>query len=239
MAFEVFDRYTERYDAWYDKPFGRSAFLSEVKCLKPLLRELQPPFLEVGVGTGRFARALGVSFGIDPARKALEYAQRRGVQTVQALGEALPFDSETFGGVFLVVTICFVDEPLAVLNEAYRVLRPGGGLVLGLVLAESPWAAFYRQKAREGSPFYAAARFYTWPELKALLQQAGFQVVKSMSTLFQPPGVQEIAVEEPRPGCHFEAGFVGVLACRSSVPILHTRLTNCRTSTLVRRRRGR
>ena len=40
--------------------------------------------------------------------------------------ERTPFDDESFGTVFLIVTLCFLDYPLEVLNEANRVLAPGG-----------------------------------------------------------------------------------------------------------------
>jgi ubiquinone/menaquinone biosynthesis C-methylase UbiE len=55
---QVFDVSAKRYDAWYNKPFGKSAFTLEKACIESLLKNLKQPFLEVGVGTGRFAQAL-------------------------------------------------------------------------------------------------------------------------------------------------------------------------------------
>jgi len=54
----VFDTFVERYDAWFDSPFGSSAFKLEKSCIASLCRNLKRPFLEIGVGTGRFAEAL-------------------------------------------------------------------------------------------------------------------------------------------------------------------------------------
>ena len=73
----VFDQHAERYDAWYDTPRGRAAFESETACLAALLGRLPRPWLEVGVGTGRFAQALGAGEGVDPALGALRMARRR------------------------------------------------------------------------------------------------------------------------------------------------------------------
>ncbi|HXF68620.1 MAG TPA: methyltransferase domain-containing protein [Thermoflexus sp.] len=214
-AESVFERYAARYDAWYEGPVGRGAYRSEIRALAPLLVQCPPPWLEIGVGSGRFAQALGVGFGIDPAMAPLRMAAGRGVQVVQGIGERLPFRSGAFGGILLVVTLCFVEDPLAVLQEAHRALRSGGGLVLGMILGESPWASHYAEKGRQGHPFYSIAHFYSRKELEAWLHAAGFQIVEYRSTLFQRPDAPEIAEEEARPGFHPEAGFVGILARRS------------------------
>ena len=86
----VFDRYPERYDAWYDAPRGRAVFESERACLAAHLAGFPKPWLEVGVGTGRFAQALGIAEGADPALAALRIARRRGVRVVAGMGERLP-----------------------------------------------------------------------------------------------------------------------------------------------------
>lgn len=74
--------YTDRYDAWYDTPKGRALLASEVACLKPLLQRFPRPYLEVGVGTGRFAQALGIGYGVDPSVRALDKAVQRGVKAL-------------------------------------------------------------------------------------------------------------------------------------------------------------
>ena len=61
-----FDENAEHYDVWFDTQRGRSVFESETLCLRPLASGVFRPWLEVGVGTGRFAQALGVEHGIDP-----------------------------------------------------------------------------------------------------------------------------------------------------------------------------
>ncbi len=208
----VFERYAERYDAWYEGPVGRGAYRSEVRALAPLLAQCPRPWLEIGVGSGRFAQALEVEFGIDPAWSPLRMAADRGIRVVQAVGERLPFRDGTFGGALLVVTMCFVEDPQAVLREAFRILRGDGGLVLGMILAESPWAAHYREKGRQGHPFYSIAQFYTRSELEAWLTETGFRIAAYRSTLFQAPDAPEIEEEEARPGFYAEAGFVGILA---------------------------
>ena len=87
-----------------------------------LCKGLKPPLLEVGVGTGRFAQALGIEYGVDISSGVLKFAKKREITVVKGAGEELPFKDKVFGGVFLIVTLCFVDAPLKVLKESARVL---------------------------------------------------------------------------------------------------------------------
>lgn len=70
-----------------------------------MVEESPKPILEIGVGTGRFAMHFPHVIGIDPSLNALKMAERRGVKTVRANGEHLPFEDETFGCILIVVTL--------------------------------------------------------------------------------------------------------------------------------------
>jgi SAM-dependent methyltransferase len=113
--------------------------------------------------------------------------------------------------VLFVVTLCFIDDPLAALLEANRVLRADGGLVLGLVLAEGAWGQHYQRLGAQGHPYYQRAHFFTRPELTALLAQAGLSAVRTRSALLQPPEV-EPAAADAREGDDPAAGFTAILA---------------------------
>jgi SAM-dependent methyltransferase len=200
-----FDDLAGEYDAWFDKE-GRLIYSIEVQAFKSLLPTLPGPWLEIGVGSGRFARALGIGTGIDPSVKLVEIAKSRGINAFVGRGEEQIFDAESFGTVFLIVTLCFLDSPLDVLKEAKRILIPGGKLVLGMVLKDSPWGKLYQQKKDEGHRFYKYARFYSCSEVVKLMLRAGFMGDSMISTLMQKPGDVKLA-EEPEPGYYPEAGF--------------------------------
>jgi SAM-dependent methyltransferase len=88
--------------------------------------------LDVGGGTGNYARALGGEgwrpLVADRSREMLAHAAAKGLPTVQADAQALPFPDGTFHAVMLVSMLHHVEDQPAALAEARRVLRPGGRL---------------------------------------------------------------------------------------------------------------
>jgi len=209
-----FDSLAAAYDAWFEEE-GKLIFAVEVTALQEMLVMLPKPWLEIGVGSGRFAQALGIETGIDPSAKLLEMAKRRGITVFQAKGEEQFFNKATFGTVFLIVTLCFVDSPLAVLREAYRILKPEDKIVLGLVLRGSPWGQFYLAKKKDGHRFYKHATFYSYEEVEGLLKDSGFTIERVVSTLFQKPDeVKEM--EAPKEGFFSDAGFTIIVAGKIS-----------------------
>ncbi len=210
-AADAFDLYAEDYDRWFDTPEGRVLFEIEVEAVRLLMKGLEKPFLEIGVGTGRFAKELGIDYGIDPSSRVLEIAERRGINVKEASGENLPFNDESFGGVFILFTLCFVENPERVLSEAKRVLKKGGGLIVGIINRESPWGQLYLKKRAEGHPIYKHARFYTVSEVVKMAEMSGMTVETYSSTLCQPPS-ETPHKEAVHKGLAEGAGFVCILA---------------------------
>lgn len=97
--------------------------------------EIPDPVLDLGCGDGHFA---GMAFnrplraGVDPWWGPLRKARRAGVYqlNVQAMGDALPFADGAFASVISNSVLEHIPDIQPVLNEASRVLRPGGKLVI-------------------------------------------------------------------------------------------------------------
>ncbi len=209
-----FDFLASAYDAWFEEE-GKLTFAIEVQALKEVLPLLPKPWLEIGIGSGRFAQVLAIETGIDPSIKLLNMARIRGIDVLLSEVENTPFKDSAFGTVFIIVTLCFVDSPSKVLAEASRLLGSGGRLMLGLVLRESPWGQYYQLKKGEGHRFYKYASFYSYTDVKRLLEQTGFSIDNVLSTLYQRPSeVQQ--TESPRQGYSPEAGFTVILAGKSA-----------------------
>ncbi len=214
-ASEAFDIHAAEYDRWFESAEGRALFASEVGALRLLMMKLEHPFLEIGVGTGRFAKELGIDEGIDPSEQALAFARERGVKARKATGEEIPFADASFGAVFILFTLCFVEYPDRVLSEAARVLKRGGCVVIGIVNRDSSWGRLYMRKKVEGHPLYRHARFYNAAELFGMLKTAGLNVEASSSSLCQLPSDNPYW-EEAHPGLSDDAGFICVLAKKVS-----------------------
>jgi ubiquinone/menaquinone biosynthesis C-methylase UbiE len=104
-----------------------------VECLHP------GRVLEIGFGTGHMLSLLsernyGV-FGLDPSKEMSQIASRRlrkrafVTRIVRAQAQALPFSNESFHSVLSTFPGEYIFNPFT-LNEAWRVLRPGGVLVI-------------------------------------------------------------------------------------------------------------
>lgn len=198
-SFKVFDERTEEYDAWFERQ--DLIYKSELKLVRSF--QCEKPCLEIGVGTGRFAQPLGIEFGLDPSERALSISMKRGIETVRGAAEHLPFREGSFRTAYLIVTICFVDDPVQTIREAARVLKDKGKLISCVVPRDSKWGEFYEERKRRGeSIFYKDATFYTKKQLKEMLETGRFKIVRTASVLHYPPG-EAPKMEDPSDG---EAG---------------------------------
>jgi ubiquinone/menaquinone biosynthesis C-methylase UbiE len=208
----AFDSLAWAYDTWFEEE-GRLVFASEVEALRQALPLLPKPWIEVGVGSGRFAQALGIDIGLDPSSGLLKIARNRGARVLLGRGEEAPFKDGSFGAIFFIAALCFIDSPNRILTEAARLLKSQGEVVLGMVLKESPWGQLYQRKKETGHRFYRHATFYSYAEVDMLLKQTGFLIEKVVSVLFQSPG-EVCHIESPQQGFFQNAGFTVVLASK-------------------------
>ena len=176
----------------------RAADPQQVEFLDHYLKSL--PFaeksqvLEIGCGTGAVTRALarctfisGVA-GVDPSTILLNHARilskdYENVKFYQADARELPFDAESFDTVVLHTTLCHIPGPEKVLEEAFRVLRKDGLLVI----FDGDYAST-SFAIGDNDPLEAVARAAVeviahdrWivRKLPGLLRKAGFEVIGS------------------------------------------------------------
>ena len=140
------------YERWWRPALGRvakGAFgpgMSDEKRIARLLLALSPGdgVLDVGCGTGNFAREFarsvgpdGLVVGLDVSHTMLERAVRDTVaagleQVVYVRGDAadLPFVDASFDGVCCFAALNLFSDPYGALDSFTRVLTPGGRLAI-------------------------------------------------------------------------------------------------------------
>lgn len=124
-----YSRQAERYDQ------TRAASASVVQGLQKALAGAPGPRLaDLGGGTGNYALALQQA-GWDPvvvdrSPEMLSHAAGKGLATVQADAQRLPFADQSFDAVTMISMLHHVEDRSAALAEARRVLRSEGRLVL-------------------------------------------------------------------------------------------------------------
>ncbi|HII61825.1 DUF3216 domain-containing protein [Pyrococcus horikoshii] len=200
-----FEEHTERYDSWFER--HKYAYLSELNAIKKVLPEEE--CIEVGVGTGRFAQPLGIKIGVEPSRKMAEIAEKRGIKVIEGIAEDLPFPDSSLSCILMVTTICFVDDVEKSIKEAYRVLKPGGYIVIGFIDKNSKIGKEY-ERNKDKSVFYREAKFFSTEEVISILERSGFKVEKIVQTLFHK--LDEIKDIEPVKEGYGEGSFVAIRA---------------------------
>ena len=208
---QTFDLIAESYDRWYDGPKGLSIFNAELKCIRSVCRHCTGHWLEVGVGTGRFASGLNIETGLDPSLPMLGIAKKRGIAACAGRAENLPFPDGSFDGILMALALCFIANRREALQECCRVLKPRGKLLIGIIPADSSWGKSYNEKKAKGHPVYASAHFSTISETLALIKDCGLTLGKAASTLFWNPNESPETKPRVDEGIHSNAGFIALL----------------------------
>ncbi len=148
--------------------------------------------LDVGCGTGRWMEELqpvGIIDGCDMSADALRFCQERDLpRLAQASATALPYRDGSYDVVTALGLIEHIADDERMLAEAYRVLSPGGTLLLLTSGHPSLWS--------EHDDAVHHERRYTRPQLRRRLEAAGFTVdrLTHVNMVFTPAAVGVRAV---------------------------------------------
>jgi SAM-dependent methyltransferase len=154
-------------------------FASRTRALNAVLSRLLPQspqfrLLDVGCGAGnmihhlsRYGRVKGLE--IDP--RPVKVARQRGYDVdLFDVTQPMPFDENTFDAVTALDVIEHNQDDLAILADSYRVLKPGGHMIITVPALMWLWS--------HNDDINAHVRRYTAAELKEKLRQTGFKVCR-------------------------------------------------------------
>jgi SAM-dependent methyltransferase len=154
--------------------------------------------LDLGCGTGtmlKYHSRYGRAQGVDADEGAVQFCHERGVHDVQQVeGMPLPFEDGTFDLVPALDVVEHIEDDLGTLRELYRIIRPGGMLMISVPAYKFLWGAQDEISHHK--------RRYTAPQVRQRMHEAGFRVRRlSYFNSFLFPAIAGIRLVRPyKPG---------------------------------------
>ncbi|MEM0141630.1 MAG: class I SAM-dependent methyltransferase [Thermoplasmatales archaeon] len=150
-----FEANYKKYDQWFES--HRREYDEQLTFLKGIIPV--GTGIEIGVGTGRFAAPLKISFGLDSSREMLRLARKRGVKTILGSAYETKLPDKSFEYSLFYMTLCFLKYPERAIKEASRISKK----VISVIIDKR--CAYAEGLMKEKAGFYALANFYTDSEI--------------------------------------------------------------------------
>lgn len=188
---DVWDRVWEKYETLTEPTTPR--LVDTIAALGVAGKKI----CEVGCGTGKDSfklAAMGARVtSVDFSLKALELVQKKakvidGPAPMLVAGDTLklPFNDATFDVLFHQGLLEHFLDPVAVLKEQMRVVKPGGHILIDVPQTFNPYTLKKRKAMKEGTWFAGWESNFHLFELQGLVRKAGMAPVSHYSYGFSP-----------------------------------------------------
>lgn len=156
-------------------------FKNKLKTIKRLTKKETPRVLDVGCGWGDFLEVLQKEktsyLGIDENQEAIEICKKKKLNCMKAQN-GIKLSDDNFDAITLFQTIEHLSNPLPLLRDCYKLLKPGGVLLITTPNNDSPLRKLSGHKwtvYNTNSHFV----FYNKNSLRKTLKAAGFKKVEA------------------------------------------------------------
>lgn len=150
--------------------------------------------LEIGSATGVFSfeyKKLGVKLtSIDLSTENIKWAKQKAIELKTSIKfivadvENLPFEDESFDGVLSFSTLRYVPNIDKAIQEIYRVLKPGGYIILDFPNKKCPWFGSIKKKVLGREHIFD--NHYELEEIKTIFTRSHFNNLILKKGLFVP-----------------------------------------------------
>ena len=165
-----------KFATYYDYLASRSP-LGEIyrkRYVYPKIKTfVQHPALDIGCGIGDLLAFDPQIVGVDINPILVDHVKKAGFVAYTMVPDALPFGDNSFGSAILDNVIEHVEDPSLLLKEISRVVKPKGGLLIG-VPGKKGYASDEDHKV-----------FYSESHLISVVERYGFKHEQSLYTPFR------------------------------------------------------
>lgn len=166
----------EKFVRFCGTDFGKSLLEKEAECIYQELRGYQK-ILDVGCGIGTFEQRLASwdITGLDDSEEMLKEAIKRSDKTfVLGNAESLDFSDSSFDAVFYVATLEFVTDYQRAIQEAYRITKSNGKL---LVMMLNPESEYFHEHFQRTDSYFRKIKHADLRELQEYISRF-YQITK-------------------------------------------------------------
>ncbi|MCB9294271.1 MAG: class I SAM-dependent methyltransferase [Lewinellaceae bacterium] len=188
---QIFNAGTEEGTRLLDSKIKNKTYFRGYLFRDVVLRLIPKGFsiLDYGCGSGRIAWLIAKEgytvLGMDPAENLIKEAIRQDSDNLKLSFEVLKDEGETLPSDHFDAVVCssaieFIPDPVKVLHNFNRALKPGGRLIISFPNRRSLWRTY--AKWRFGKKYdHFSVQWHVWSqrEFRHLLQQTGFKPGKA------------------------------------------------------------
>ena len=158
----------EKFIRFCESDFGKRVLKKDVEFVYRELKDCKR-ILDVGCGIGQFEQLLPSLniIGLDSYGEMLEEARKRSIKTfVLGNAENLSFDDNQFDAVFYVATLEFIGDYQKAIQEAYRVTKPNGKI---LVMMLNPESEYFKEHMQREDSYFRKVQHTNLSEIEAYI----------------------------------------------------------------------